>query len=214
MTVPRISRWLTAAGATVLLAALALPLWHIRLIAPQYPEGLGLVIRVNTVTGASPTDLDNINALNHYIGMKPIVPEAIPVLHVMPVAVAGLVILGLLAAWSGRRAAIVGWLATFLVLALAGLVEFWWWTYDYGHHLDTVKAIIKIPGMTYQPPLIGSRQLLNFTATAWPGAGAWVAVLAFGLGAAAVAIAVRQARSAHRGAPAIEPAPLSLVRSA
>jgi copper chaperone NosL len=214
MTVPKTSRWLTAAGATVLLVVLALPLWHIRLIAPQYPEGLGLVIRVNTVTGANPTDLENINALNHYIGMKPIVPEAIPVLHVMPVAVIGLVILGLLAAWSGRRAAILAWLATFLVLAVAGLVEFWWWTYDYGHHLDTVNAIIKIPGMTYQPPIIGSRQLLNFTATAWPGAGAWVASLAFGLGAAAVVIAARQARAARRSAPVVESAPLSLVRSA
>src|SRR5581483_8949952 len=119
MTVPKISRWLTAAGATALLTVLVLPLWQIRLIAPQYPEGLGLVIRVNTVTGMRPTDLDNINALNHYIGMKPIVPEAIPVLHIMPFAVVGLAILGLVAAWSGRRAAIVGWLVSFLVLAIA-----------------------------------------------------------------------------------------------
>ena len=53
---------------------------------------------------------------------------------------------------------------------MAGLIDFWKWEYDYGHDLDTVNAIIKIPGMSYQPPVIGSRQLLNFTATSWPAA--------------------------------------------
>ena len=32
--------------------------------------------------------------------------------------------------------------------------------------------------MTYQPPLIGSRQLLNFHATSWPASGGWVLIAA------------------------------------
>ena len=50
------------------------------------------------------------------------------------------------------------------MLGVVALSDFYHWEYEYGHDLDTVHAIIKVPGMTYQPPLIGSKQLLNFTA--------------------------------------------------
>jgi len=72
------------------------PLWRIQLQAPQYPEGLGMLIRVNTITGIAPTDLNNINGLNHYIGMKAIEPAAIPVLRYMPWVVGALIVLILL----------------------------------------------------------------------------------------------------------------------
>ncbi len=61
---------------------------------------------------------------------------------------------------------------------VGGLYDYWKWGYDYGHNLDLETAIIKIPDMTYQPPLIGSKQLLNFTATSWPAPGGWALVVA------------------------------------
>ena len=60
---------------------------------------------------------------------------------------------------------------------VAGLADFYKWSYDYGHNLSP-EAILKIPGMTYQPPLIGSKQLLNFHATSWPASGGWVLIAA------------------------------------
>ena len=70
--------------ATALLGTLyVLPIWRVTLDAPQYPEGLGMQIWLNTITGIKPNDLDNINNLNHYIGMKRIVPESIPELRIM-----------------------------------------------------------------------------------------------------------------------------------
>ena len=86
----KLSRLLTALAAIALLGAFAWPLWSIGLIAPQYPEGLGMQIRLTTVQGASEHDLTNINELNHYIGMKVIDPDVIPELKYMPWAVAGL----------------------------------------------------------------------------------------------------------------------------
>lgn len=166
----------------VLVAALALgliyvlPVWRIDLEAPQYPEGLGMVIQVNTIEGKKPNDLDNINNLNHYIGMKRIVPESIPELRVMPVVIGVLILLGVLAAALGRRWLLYVWVGAFLLVAVGGLADFWKWAYDYGHNLDDENAIIKVPGMTYQPPLIGSKQLLNFRAHSWPGAGGWIAI--------------------------------------
>lgn len=178
----RSTRILLAAAAAALALVFALPLWHIGLKAPQYPEGLGLYIGVNRIVGESPQDLNSINGLNHYIGMKKITPEDIPELRYMPWLVAGLIALGLAAAASGQRALLYLWVGLFLAGALAGLADFYKWGYDYGHNLAP-DAIIKIPGMSYQPPLLGSKQLLNFHATSWPAAGGWILILSLATGA-------------------------------
>jgi len=156
----------------------ALPVWTIKLEAPQYPEGLGMVIRINTIEGQKEHDLSNINNLNHYIGMQRIVPESIPELKIMPVIVAVLMLAGLAVSALGRRRLLYAWTIAFLTVSAVGLADFWKWEYDYGHNLDEEHAIIKIPGMSYQPPLIGSRKILNFTAHSWPGAGGAAAILA------------------------------------
>jgi copper chaperone NosL len=75
-------------------AAYVLPLWSIALIAPQYPEGLGMLIRINGIDGFKESDLQSINGLNHYIGMKTIEPDAIPELRFMPVILAVLIVAG------------------------------------------------------------------------------------------------------------------------
>ena len=47
--------------------------------------------------------------------------------------------------------------------------------------------------MTYEPPLIGTKQLLNFTASSWPAAGAVLLGVAFILGVAAIVVGGRGA---------------------
>ncbi|MDX2056688.1 MAG: hypothetical protein SFV24_02730 [Gemmatimonadales bacterium] len=188
----RSSRLLLAIAALALASIYVAPLWHIALKAPQYPEGLGMYIWANQITG----DLRSINGLNHYIGMKEIHPEAIPELRLMGPIVAGLIGLGLaLAAW-GRRAGLYLWTGLFLAGALVGLADFWRWGYDYGHNLNP-EAAIKIPGMSYQPPLIGPKQLLNFQATSWPALAGWIAV---GSLAIAIVLSVREWRRARPAA--------------
>jgi copper chaperone NosL len=177
------SRMLMGLVALLLTGLFITPLWRIELLAPQYPEGLGMLIRLSDITGIAPNDLNNINALNHYIGMKAIVPESIPVLAIMPWVVGSLILFACLTAFTGLRALLGGWLVSFAIAGLAGLVEFYLWSYDYGHNLAP-DAIIKVPGMSYEPPLIGTKQLLNFTAASWPDVGSWLALAAFALGAA------------------------------
>jgi copper chaperone NosL len=196
--VTKLSRILLAVGAVLLLGVFKFPLWRVDLIAPQYPEGLGMLIRVNTVTGVEPNDLANINGLNHYIGMKAIEPDAIPELKYMPWIVVGLSAFGLAVAAIGRRKLLVAWLIAFAVVAAVGLYDFWRWEYDYGHNLDFEHAIIKVPGMTYQPPLIGTKQLLNFTAASWPALGALCVGLSFLLGAAALVVVRRSSARLQR----------------
>jgi hypothetical protein len=191
---------LTAVGALLLLALYAVPLWSISLLAPQYPEGLGLRIRLTTVEGSRPTDLATINQLNHYIGMRPIEPQAIPELRYFPIVVGSLVVFGLIAAVAAKRRLVIAWLAGIASFGVVGLVDFWRWSYDYGHKLDFEHAVIKVPGMTYQPPIIGTKHLLNFTASSWPALGAWFALAAFAMGCAALAVRPRQLRAKRREA--------------
>ena len=215
-----LSRILGGIGALLLLSLFAMPLWTIQLFAPQYPEGLGMRIRLTTVVGDRPTDLQTINQLNHYIGMRPIEPGAIPELRYFPIIVGVLIALGLAAAVFGKRRLVITWLAALASFGVAGLVDFWRWSYDFGHNLDVEHAIIKVPGMTYQPPIIGTKQLLNFSATSWPAAGAWIAVAAFLLGMAAWYIAIprraeprRFARQIRKTTPVDQSGNKSLVAS-
>ena len=172
------SRLIVLAAALSLITLFFVPMWKIDLQAPQYPEGLGLLISIHTIEGVGPHDLKNINGLNHYIGMKEIVPDAIPELAYIPWILVGLIGWGILAAATGKRWLLYSWFAALVLSATAGLVDFYLWGYDYGHNLDAEMAIIKIPGMTYQPPLIGTKNLLNFTATSLPTIGGWIAIVA------------------------------------
>ena len=190
----KLARLLTGIAALLLAALYVVPLWSISLFAPQYPEGLGMQIHLTTVVGDRPTDLQTINGLNHYIGMRPIEPGAIPELRYFPIIVGVLIAVGLAAALFASRRLLVGWLIGLALFGAAGLADFWRWSYDYGHNLDAEHAIIKVPGMSYQPPLIGTKQLLNFTASSWPAAGAWIALAAFALGV--LALVIRHAEAA------------------
>jgi len=175
------SRWLVLAAVALLATGFVLPLWRVDLIAPQYPEGLGMLIRINGVDGLKENDLNSINGLNHYIGMKAIEPDAIPELKYMPWILGGLIVLGLAVAAMGRRLPLYGWGLLLIGVMGLGLWDYWRWGYDYGHDLDHEHAIIKIPGMTYSPPVIGRKKLLNFTATSWPSYGGIAMALAGGL---------------------------------
>ncbi|MFM9945441.1 MAG: nitrous oxide reductase accessory protein NosL, partial [Bacteroidia bacterium] len=59
---------------------------------------------------------------------------------------------------------------------IIAMVDFWRWEYNYGHNLDPKAAII-VPGMAYQPPLIGFKQLLNFGAYSVPDKGGWFFII-------------------------------------
>lgn len=159
----KLSRLLIAASALLMSTTLFAPLWFIELFAPQYPEGLGMQIWANKITG----DVDNINILNHYIGMKHIIPNEIPELTILTPLFLVIVISGLLTAIIGNKIIMRLWVGFFLVSGAVAFADFYRWEYNYGHDLNP-DAPIKVPGMHYQPPLIGSKTLLNISAYSYP----------------------------------------------
>jgi copper chaperone NosL len=170
------SRILVAFASGALIAVFFLPAWRIDLFAPQYPEGLKMNIWINGLSG----QVDVINGLNHYIGMKKISVDMFPEFKFLPYIVAFYMLLGMLVAITGKRKL----LSLYLILTLIGgalaMYDFYQWGYDYGHNLNPT-APIQVPGLYYQPPLFGHKRLLNFDAYSYPDVGGWVVIGAAGL---------------------------------
>ncbi|MGC1244132.1 MAG: hypothetical protein WA874_21255 [Chryseosolibacter sp.] len=163
------SRIIIAIAALLMISAYFVPLWQILMWAPQYPEGLAMKIWINNITG----DVKIISALNHYIGMRHIEVGMFPEFKYMIYIVALVIAVGLLTSISNRRFMLYIFTMLIVTCGIAALVDFYLWGYDYGHNLDPTAAIV-VPGMVYQPPVIGTKQLLNFTAFSGPDIGGWI----------------------------------------
>jgi len=187
-----LSKKIILISSLILVGIYFFPIWNIDLQAPQYPEGLGLRIWINQINGAKEFDLQNINGLNHYIGMKPINPDEIPELKIMPFIIGFMIAFGLFNAFKGTKKTIYAWIIIFILLGAVGLYDFYIWGYNYGHNLDP-NAPIKVPGMTYQPPLIGSKQLLNIKAISLPGISSYIILFSIALNIAALILEKKKA---------------------
>ncbi|MDZ4759066.1 MAG: nitrous oxide reductase accessory protein NosL [Bacteroidota bacterium] len=154
-----------------LIVVLYVPMWMIDLSAPQYPEGLRLLIYTDKLGGS----VDIINGLNHYIGMKTLHTEDFIEFKILPKIISVFAGLFVLVAILRKRKLMNILFIMFLVFGIVAMADFWMWEYDYGHNLNPEAAII-VPGMAYQPPLIGFKQLLNFGAYSVPDIGGWIFV--------------------------------------
>ena len=162
----KLSKILLITSGIGLIISIFVPLWAIYLEAPQYPEGLGMFLHANKITG----DYEIINGLNHYIGMKEIHQEDFWEFKILPYALGFFAALAFLIVFLNNKKWLYFFAALFLIFGVAFMVDFYLWEYDYGHNLDPNAAIV-VPGMSYQPPLIGFKQLLNFGAYSYPNIG-------------------------------------------
>jgi copper chaperone NosL len=161
-----VSKGILVLAAVCLASSIFLPIWRIDLFAPQYPEGLALLIYADTLAG----DVEIINGLNHYIGMHTLHTVNFIEFTVLKYILAFFALLILGVAIAGRKKLLYFVFVAFTLFSLLSMADFYRWNYNYGHNLDP-NAAIKVPGMTYQPPLIGYKQLLNFGAYSMPDTG-------------------------------------------
>ena len=167
-----ISRVLLLLAAGALIGSIFVPIWRIELDAPQYPEGLALQIFVDKLGG----DVDIINGLNHYIGMQTLHAENFIEFTILKYIIIFFALYSLLAAAIGNKKLTYSLFWAFVSFGVIAMADFWRWEYNYGHNLDPNAAII-VPGMSYQPPLIGFKQLLNFGAFSVPDKGGYLFIL-------------------------------------
>ena len=150
------ARWIRF-GAALAAAALVglssvLPLWTMKMEAPQYRKGLFLHAYGTGMEG----DLHELNILNHYIGMPAVeAPEFETA--IFPIGIAVLVTLCLLSPVHRcvRRIAVAGTLLT----PLGILADLQYRLYVFGHSLNPTAPIRLKP---FTPLVIGETEMGNF----------------------------------------------------
>lgn len=194
-TISAFSRLALLLVMVLFFASLFYPIWRIELWAPQYPEGLALQLHANKIGG----DVEIINGLNHYIGMKTLHTENFPEFSFLSYIIGLFGVAALIVGVTSRRKALYWLFGAYVLFGILAALDFYRWNYQYGHDLDP-NAAIRVPGMAYQPPLIGYKQLLNFGAYSIPDVGGWMLIGAFVLLAAAVFIEARLHRRLRNSA--------------
>lgn len=182
--------------------------------APQYPRGLWMDVWVYKLTGGNEGQhIQEINTLNHYIGMHAIEPAGFADLDWMPFALGILVLLTLRVAAIGNVRSIVD--LSVLVVYVLGFMgaRFVYKLYVFGHELDPHAPFHVEP---FTPVIIGTKQIANFTTHSWPQLGTlWLLLYATGVIGLMIAsfVAVRS-REKKAGAVPIEEPGLPLVEGA
>jgi len=193
----KLSKILMIAAAILPLFLFVFPMWNITLEAPQYPEPLGMDIWINKIADHNPHDIKNINLMNHYVGMKDI-PEHLEEFDIFPPIIITMVILGLIIGFVTKPKWYLAWFVVMSLLGTAGMYDFYTWEYEYGHELNP-KAAIKFMDddgnpMAYQPPLFGTKKILNFTAHSYPMLGSYFLFAGMFLAPVAFLIARKEER--------------------
>lgn len=184
------ARIFVVAAALLLIPSAFLPVWRITLVAPQYPQGLSLVIYPHKVAG----EIQEVNILNHYIGMKEISADEFPEFRFIPFFILRFLGFALLTALIGRMPiAALGWM-DFVLFGVVMLYTMQHWLYQYGHDLSP-EAPLRIQPFT--PGVLGSTSVGQFTVSSWPAIGAILMGLAGLIGPVIVLYEWRRGRGAE-----------------
>lgn len=168
------SRILLLFAAVALVVSVFAPLWQIRLVAPQYQDGLELNIYSYQIeAGNNGQDLVEINLLNHYIGMKPIDEADFVEMKWVPFALGFFVIFTLRAMVFGRMSNLVDLFTLFIYFGIFSMGSFYYRLHTYGHELDPTSPMTIEP---FTPVIFGKNQIANFTQWSYPAWGSYMMV--------------------------------------
>ena len=168
----RLPTILLGLAALCLLVSIFLPYWKMTLLAPQYPGGLEVQVYVNRLTG----DVQEIDGLNHYIGMRPL-GEAAQLER--SVSMAAIVVLGLLVGSAvfihTKWAALMALPA--ILMPYLFLADMYFWMRHFGMNLDPT-APLSSAIKPFVPPIWGEGLVGQFKTIASFQIGLWLAFLA------------------------------------
>jgi hypothetical protein len=174
------SRVLIFVAVAALIPAFFFPLWDMTFYSNQYLDGLKLHIYAHELEGGKTPerdDLREINSLNHYIGMRPLLESDFSEFIWIPFVLGGLILLSLRALVIGKMSNLIDVFVLFVYFGLFSMWSFWHRLSTYGHQLDPLAAIKVQP---FTPPLFGRKEIANFTVESFPDIGS-AALIAFGV---------------------------------
>ncbi|WHY00646.1 hypothetical protein [Neobacillus sp. DY30] len=167
-----LSSILIALAAVLVGLSLLFPWWQMIFFAPQYPEGLNIIVYPNKLEG----EIDIVNGLNHYIGMENFSEENFPELAYLSYLVIGLAIITLLTAILRKKSMLYGLIGLFIIGGSLGVWDLSSALRKFGTNLSPTAPIKIDP---FVPPLLGHNTVANFVTESILGYGAYCLIAAF-----------------------------------
>lgn len=159
-------------SAALIIISIFLPWWGMRFFAPQYREGLNIVVYPFKLEG----EIDIVNSLNHYIGMAKFSEKTFPELQYLPFIIGGFALLIVITAILRNKKLLYGLIGLFVIGGIVGLYRMNYWLTEFGTNLDPMAPIDIEP---FVPPIIGENTLANFVTHSYFTYGAFLLVIAF-----------------------------------
>lgn len=156
----------------LLVASIFFPWWGMKFFAPQYPEGLDIIVYPYKMEGR----IDIINGLNHYIGMKPFSEASFPELNYLPYIIGAMALLTIIVAIFRNMKFLYGLIGLFVIGGILGVYDIHRWLKSYGTELDP-KAPIELE--PFIPPIIGDNTIANFVTNSYFTYGSFMLGIAF-----------------------------------
>jgi len=165
----------------LIIVSIRYPMWYMYLDSNNFPNGIGMSIWA-THPG-DPEDiakldggLKEVNVLNHFIGMKEISKETMPIFSVLPVVLVILAIACVAAAFIRKKWASSAVVILFALVSAGGVFALAYSLYTFGHNLDPTAAITIDP---FMPGIYGEHSLAQFTTYSNFYWGTYLLVIAF-----------------------------------
>jgi len=175
--------------ALALIPSLLLPVWKITLNAPQYPGGLDLTIYAQELRG----DLDEINILNHYLGMAEIRPDEFREFVFIPFFILRFIAFAVLATLVARMPiAAIGYI-DFALFGAVMMFDFQTWLTRFGQGLAQGAPLTIDP---FTPKFFGTTEIGQFTVDSYPALGGALMIAAGMLGPILIAYELWRRRRA------------------
>lgn len=167
-----VSSFILAAAALLIAGSLFFPWWRMLFVAPQYPEGLNIIVFPNKLEG----QIDIVNGLNHYIGMANFSEKNFPELSYLPYLIGSLAVITLLTALLRKKSILYGLISIFVIGGVLGVLDLHSALKKFGTNLSP-QAPIKID--PFVPPILGHNTIANFHTTSLLGTGTYLVIAAF-----------------------------------
>lgn len=171
------SRVLIFTAAIFLLPTFLFPLWQLRIHTKEFPEGLKIDIYSYKFEGGkteSQDDMLEINALNHFIGMRPIEGEEFVEFKWMPFVICLMILLALRVIVFGTMSKLIDLFIFYAYFGIFALWSFYEKLYAYGHNLNPYATLKVSP---FMPPLFGHEKVANFDLYGSPAVGSYCMVV-------------------------------------
>ncbi|MDQ0215626.1 magnesium-transporting ATPase (P-type) [Oikeobacillus pervagus] len=159
-------------AAVLIVISIFIPWWGMKFFAPQYPEGLDIIVYPTTLDG----DIEVVNGLNHYIGMKEFSNQSFPELAYMPYIVISFAVLTLLVAFLRKKSFLFGLIILYVIGGIVGLLDMYRWLKKFGTELDPKAPIDLDP---FVPPIIGENTIANFVTNSYFTYGGYLLGIVF-----------------------------------